>query len=95
MIEKKNKAALVREALCLTPTQAGTVLLGHAKKPAYDIWSAMERPGYMLSAGMNAYLDLLLFLATARDLNTREAGKALDLYLDFLWNNNDHYQGKP
>jgi len=37
-MDKLNKAKKVREAINLTPTQAGKLLFGYLPKQAYDTW---------------------------------------------------------
>jgi len=80
----KNKAVQVREALGLTPTESGQILIGiDDGKKAYDTWARMEKTGKWSSA-INQYLKLLLILAIARDIKTRGAGCALDLSIKML-----------
>ncbi len=84
-----NKAKQVREALSLTPTEAGKLLCGYKGKAAYDQWMQLER-AKKYSGITNSYFDLLLFLAMARDFKTPGAGQALDRYLAAL---KDGYEG--
>ena len=75
-----NKPKAVREALGLTPTEAGQLLLGYSKRHAHDQWSQWER-AEKLSRPTEAMLDIVLILVEARDLKTRGASKALDFVL--------------
>ena len=75
-----NKARKVREALGLTPTEAGQLLLGYSKRHAHDQWSQWER-AEKLSRPTEAMLDIILILIMARDFKTRGASSALDFVL--------------
>ncbi len=79
-----NKAKQVREALSLTPTEAGQLLFGYTAKQAYDTWAQWESGAKKPSKPTLAYFDLILFLAMARDFKTPGAGQALDRYLAAL-----------
>ncbi len=78
-----NKAKQVREALSLTPTEAGKLLFGYEGKKSYDQWTQWEK-AKTLSKPTEQYFDLILFLAMARDFKTPGAGQALDRYLAAL-----------
>ncbi len=77
---KTNKARQVREALRLTPTEAGQVLFGYEPKKAYDMWSRWERSD-TLQRPLERYFDLILFLVMCRDLSTPGADQTLDRFL--------------
>lgn len=78
-----NKTKQVREALSLTPTEAGRLLFGYESKKAYDQWSRWERNN-KLSSSTEQFFNLILFLAAARDLKMPGVGQALDKYLASL-----------
>lgn len=82
-----NKPRAVREALGLTPTECGRILLGvKSHKSAYDQWAIMERQNEAeekLSNSMRQYLNLLLMLSTCRDLRTPGCSQALEKWVDF------------
>lgn len=78
-----NKAKQVREALGLTPTEAGQLLFGYTKKQAHDQWSQWEK-AEKLSKPTEAVLNIILILIMARDFKTRGSGNALDLVLKIL-----------
>jgi len=78
-----NKPKAVREALGLTPTEAGQLLLGYSKRHAHDQWSQWER-AEKLSKPTEAMLNIILILIIARDFKTRGASKALDVVLKSL-----------
>jgi len=79
-----NKMQQVREALGLTPTEAGQLLFGYAPKQAYDTWMQWENGTKNPSAPTHAYFSLILFLAMCRDLKTPGAARALDKYIAVL-----------
>lgn len=78
-----NKAKKVREALGLTPTEAGQLLFGYTPKQAYDQWTQWEAAD-KLSRPTEATLKIILILIMARDLKTRGSAAALDLVLEML-----------
>jgi len=78
-----NKPKAVREALGLTPTEAGQLLLGYSKRHAHDQWSQWER-AEKLSKPTEAMLNIILILIIARDFKTRGASSALDFVLKSL-----------
>lgn len=82
-----NKPRAVRDALGLTPTECGRLLLGvNNHKSAYDQWAIMERQNATeekLSNSMRQYLNLLLMLSMCRDQRTPGCAQALDKWVDF------------
>jgi hypothetical protein len=82
-MKQENLAKQVREALGLTPTQAGQLLFGYEPKKAYDMWSRWERDN-KLSLPTQKYLNVILFLIEARDLGAAGASQALNIYLKIL-----------
>lgn len=78
-----NNALEVREALSLTPTQAGELFTGHSGKKAYDTWSRWERTGNWPEPA-NQLFKTILTLVMCRDLKTRGASLALDIVLNML-----------
>ena len=79
-----NRAKKVREALGLTPVQAGKLIIGIADgKKSYDMWTRWERSGKWPLA-VNQYLGVLLILIIARDIGTPGAENALDVVIKTL-----------
>jgi len=83
LLELSNKAKQVREALGLTPTEAGELFTGHDAKKAYDTWSRWERTGNWPAPADKLFI-VILSLVMAKDLKTRGAAGALDLVLNIL-----------
>lgn len=81
-MKHENKANEVREALGLTPTQAGQLLFGYRPKQAYDTWIQWESGAKNMSRPTERYFSLILFLVVMRDLKKPGAEKALDLFLE-------------
>ena len=81
---EKCKAQTVREALGLTPTEAGVQLLGYTPKQAYDTWTMWENGTKKPSRPTEQFFNVLMILIIARDVKTRGAAGALDLVLDLL-----------
>ena len=77
-----NKAKEVREALGLTQTEAGRLFSGNQRRP-YDIWSRWETTGKW-PAPADQMFKIILTLVMMRDLNTPGSGRALDIVLDML-----------
>ncbi len=78
----KSKPKAVREALQLTPTQAGQLLFGHKPKQAYDTWSQWENGTTKPSKPTESFFDLILFLDQCKKDQVPGADKALDLFLE-------------
>ena len=83
-----NKAKDVREALGLTPTQCGKLLLGSKPKTAYDQWTQWENGGRNPSRAADKMFDIILALKMAQDLKTPGADMALGIVIKLL--NDDH-----
>jgi len=84
-----NKAKQVREALGLTPTQCGKLLLGCNAKQAYDTWTRWERGDRNPTRATEKMFNIILTLKMAKDLKTPGADKALDLVTNLLSEDGD------
>jgi len=82
MSATNNKARQVREALGLTQTEAGRLLLGYSGKQAYDQWSQWETGRRKPSRAADRLLDILIILAIARDIGQSGVDGALDHVID-------------
>jgi len=78
-----NKAKQVREALGLTPTEAGKLLFDFEGKKAYDMWSRWERTGKW-DASTDNYFTFISMLFLFKEWKTAGASKAFDLILKQL-----------
>ena len=79
-----NKAKQVREALGLTKTQCGQLLLGSNPKSAYDQWSQWESGSRFPSRATDQLFNIILALKMAQDLKTPGAENALNLVINLL-----------
>lgn len=79
-----NKATEVRQALGLTPTECGKLLLGCNSKQAYDTWTRWERGDRNPTRATEKMFNIILTLKMAKDLKTLGAQKALDLVMNLL-----------
>ena len=79
-----NKAKKVREALGLTPTHCGQLLLGSKPKAAYDQWTQWENGTRNPSRATEKMFNIILSLKMAKDLKTPGSDKALDLIIKLL-----------
>ena len=76
------KACQVREALGLTKTEAGELLLGYQGKQAYDQWNQWETGRRKPSRAADRLLDVMIILAIARDIGRPGVEGALDHVLE-------------
>lgn len=72
-----NKAKKVREALGLTPTEAGRVLFGY-QGSSYDAWMQWENGTKKPSRPTERFFDLILILAKAKTEKIKGSVNALD-----------------
>lgn len=71
----------VREALNLTPAEAGQLLFGYSTKHAYDQWSMWENGTKKPSKPTIKFFELILILALAKKQDVHGANEALDIFL--------------
>lgn len=79
-----NKARQVREALGLSRTEAGQLLLGYRGKQAYDQWSQWEAVRRKPSRAAERLLDVFLLLAEAQESGRPGVDGALEYLLAAL-----------
>jgi len=84
-VDGASKARAVREALDVTPTQAGVMLFGRKPKQAYDQWSQWENGTRNPSAPAIALFDLILALSVMR--NSSNKSSALNDYIKIIKSN--------
>lgn len=78
-----NKAKELREALSLTPTEAGKLFTGQGGKSAYDTWSRWERTGKW-PAPAEKLFNIILSLKMAEEFKARNCHGALKMVLKML-----------
>jgi len=76
-----NKAKDVREALGLSPTECGKILIG-GKEP-YRAWKKLEDSGKW-NASTEKMLNIILALEMAQRFKTKNCHGALKLVLEML-----------
>ena len=77
-----NTAREVREAIDLSPTEAGRLFTGNNKRP-YDIWKRWEETGNW-PAPVDKMFKIILTLKMCEEVKTPGASKALKIVLDTL-----------
>lgn len=78
----QQKARQVREALGLTQTEAGELILGYRGKTAYNAWNQWETGRRKPSRAADRLLDVMIILAIARDIGRHGVEGALDHVLE-------------